>query len=349
MREVYILFKKTSLSLLVFSVMVLSIMTIVFNGCSPTQQVTQQVVITYSSIHVPEEGGVNFEKITDETADKPLKPKIGRYETTGRLYWWVNPYFDISKGGDRLAYLSMRNNNTANIYVKSLTDRSGAQQRTFSSSDVESVTFSQNGEQLCFTRKNNTQHQIYVTSSTQGTIVQQISGSGVSDYAPRYLGNDVIFFSRSEGNSYSIWSYNMNKGSLMYYSTGMTPYPINDEEYLCSRTNSTNNIEIWKVNFVKGTESIILSLDNRSCTTASLSPDGKWIVFVANTPTSGTVKENLDVYVIRADGTQLTQLTYHQGHDLSPVWSPDGKYIYFLSQRGTETGDYNIWKMNFNL
>ena len=53
--------------------------------------------------------------------------------------------------------------------------------------------------------------------------------------------------------------------------------------------------------------------------------------------------------MVRSDGSQMTQLTYHRGHDLSPVWSPDGKSIYFLSQRGTENGAYNIWKMNFDL
>ena len=53
--------------------------------------------------------------------------------------------------------------------------------------------------------------------------------------------------------------------------------------------------------------------------------------------------------MVRTDGSRLTQLTYHEGHDLSPVWAPDGKSIYFLSQRGSEKGIYNIWKMNFDL
>lgn len=343
MRKLYFLIKKANLPMLGFSVLMLTFMVSLFYGCST------QEVITYSSIHVPEEGGVNFEKITDENADKIITPNIGRYESTGRLYWWASPYFDISRTGDKLAFMSSRNNNTINIYVKSLIDRGGAQQRTFSSSNVLGVAFSQNGEQLCFSRQNGQNNQIFVTSATQGTIVQQVSGSGVTDLSPRYLGDDIIFFSRSEGNNYSIWSHNMNKGSLTYYCAGMTPYPTNNEEFLCTRVNSSNNIEIWKVNYVKGTESIVMSLDNRSCTTASLSPDGKWIVFVSNTPTTGSIKENLDIYVVRIDGTQLTQLTYHQGHDLSPVWSSDGKFIYFLSQRGTEKGDYNIWKMNFNL
>ncbi len=100
---------------------------------------------------------------------------------------------------------------------------------------------------------------------------------------------------------------------------------------------------------MKGSESIILSQENRSFTTASMSPDGKWILFAANTTKKPGVPENIDIYVVRADGSQLTQLTYHHGHDLSPVWAPDGKSIYFLSQRGSEKGLYNIWKMNFTL
>ena len=28
------------------------------------------------------------------------------------------------------------------------------------------------------------------------------------------------------------------------------------------------------------------------------------------------------------------QLTYHAADDLSPVWGRDGRYIYFVSQRG---------------
>lgn len=44
----------------------------------------------------------------------------------------------------------------------------------------------------------------------------------------------------------------------------------------------------------------------------------------------------------------MIQLTYHAADDLSPVWSKDGKSIYFISQRGSTDGIANIWKMEFN-
>ena len=58
---------------------------------------------------------------------------------------------------------------------------------------------------------------------------------------------------------------------------------------------------------------------------------------------------NTDIFVCKPDGTQLMQLTYHAADDLSPVWSRDGKYIYFISQRGSATATANVWRMNFSL
>ena len=46
---------------------------------------------------------------------------------------------------------------------------------------------------------------------------------------------------------------------------------------------------------------------------------------------------NTDLFACHVDGTHLVQLTYHAADDLSPVWSQDGKYIYFISQRGSAT------------
>lgn len=302
--------------------------------------------IDTSMTNVPEEGGTTFIKITSEENDQLIVPNI-TYDGM-RLRWWANPYFAVSSDGTKFAYLGSHNKRS-NIFVKSFSSRTGAQQRTFNGL-AQDLCFSPQGDTICFTQYNTPYSNLFLTSAVQGSIMQQVTSGSVNDYAPAFTPNGkLVFFSRAEGDHYSIWSYNRQTGIFSNYCYGITPFPIGDKEFLCSRQNSQNNYEIWRVNYVTGSESIVLSMENRSFTTASLSPNGRWILFAANTQKKPNVPENIDIYVIRADGSQLTQLTYHQGHDLSPVWAPDGKSIYFLSQRGSDKGVYNIWKMNFNL
>ena len=53
--------------------------------------------------------------------------------------------------------------------------------------------------------------------------------------------------------------------------------------------------------------------------------------------------------MVRKDGTGFIQLTYHPADDCCPVWSEDGKYIYFISSRANDNDAFNIWKMRFDL
>jgi len=52
---------------------------------------------------------------------------------------------------------------------------------------------------------------------------------------------------------------------------------------------------------------------------------------------------NFDIYTIRADGSELTNLTNDPARDANPIWSPDGKHIAFESDR---TGIMQIYLMD---
>ncbi|MDE0481144.1 MAG: hypothetical protein OXI67_01075 [Candidatus Poribacteria bacterium] len=65
------------------------------------------------------------------------------------------------------------------------------------------------------------------------------------------------------------------------------------------------------------------------------SPDGRHIVFGRNL---GPVAEprqlqQLDIFIINADGSNEKRLTFHPKIDFAPTWSPDGQHIAFVSTR----------------
>jgi len=67
------------------------------------------------------------------------------------------------------------------------------------------------------------------------------------------------------------------------------------------------------------------------------SPDGSKIAF--HSPRAGGLPE---IYVIDADGANLTRLTYNDAADGFPAWSPDGSRIAFASERD---GNWEIYVM----
>jgi dipeptidyl aminopeptidase/acylaminoacyl peptidase len=78
------------------------------------------------------------------------------------------------------------------------------------------------------------------------------------------------------------------------------------------------------------------------------SPDGKWISYTLTTIDSLKDSRNSDIWMISWDGTQDIQLTSSPDAESHARWSPDGRYISFISSRqATETiKGSQIWLMD---
>jgi dipeptidyl aminopeptidase/acylaminoacyl peptidase len=72
---------------------------------------------------------------------------------------------------------------------------------------------------------------------------------------------------------------------------------------------------------------------------AQVSPDGKWAVYTVATPDMEANRNASNVWLVPVSGGEAIQLT-QSGHDLSAVWSPDGKTIAFLSSRSGNSQVY---------
>ena len=75
------------------------------------------------------------------------------------------------------------------------------------------------------------------------------------------------------------------------------------------------------------------------------SPDGKWVAYTVARAIKDTDKNDTDVWMVSWDGQQQIQVTSTPESESSPRWSPDGKYLSFLSSRQGSKGS-QIWLLN---
>jgi dipeptidyl aminopeptidase/acylaminoacyl peptidase len=83
----------------------------------------------------------------------------------------------------------------------------------------------------------------------------------------------------------------------------------------------------------------------KSVSDPQVSPDGQWVAYVLSTPDSVKDKSDTDIWMISWDGKESVRLTASPEAETRPRWTPDGKYLTFLSSR-YETKSSQIWRMN---
>ena len=78
---------------------------------------------------------------------------------------------------------------------------------------------------------------------------------------------------------------------------------------------------------------------------AQISPDGHWVAYTLTSIDSAKDKRNTDIWMVSWDGMQDIQLTNSAEDETQPRWSPDGKYLSFLSSR-EDAKDNQLWLMD---
>ncbi len=103
----------------------------------------------------------------------------------------------------------------------------------------------------------------------------------------------------------------------------------------------------------------------QSTVPAELSPDGKWVAYMVAdnrkrivSPVSQSEERyartgvswfaiGVDIFISNTESGETQNLTQGNGNNWSPVWSPNGRYLGFLSDRGS-SGQANLWVWEAN-
>src|SRR3954469_3133049 len=78
-----------------------------------------------------------------------------------------------------------------------------------------------------------------------------------------------------------------------------------------------------------------------------ISPDGKWVAYTLSTIDAAADKSDTDIWMASWDGSQQMRMTSSPDGENAPRWSPDGRYLAFLSSRtGGKARGAQVWLLD---
>jgi eukaryotic-like serine/threonine-protein kinase len=194
---------------------------------------------------------------------------------------------------------------------------------------------------------------VYVSGETgnQDIYSQRIGGSNAlnitkesteDDREPAYSpdGEQIVF--RSERDSGGLYLMGATGESVRRLTDfGYDPVWSADgkeiifaTENIISGYGRDNTSQLWSVNVADGQKKMLFKGD---AVQPSVSPHNTRIAYWAFNETS-----QRDLWTISIGGGEPNAVTSDAPIDWNPVWSPDGNYLYFSSDRG---GSMNIWRV----
>ncbi|MCG6957116.1 MAG: serine/threonine-protein kinase [Gemmatimonadetes bacterium] len=91
---------------------------------------------------------------------------------------------------------------------------------------------------------------------------------------------------------------------------------------------------LWTLDLASGQDRELLATD---AVLPAWSPDGRWVAY-----THRSEETLASLWLVPARGGEPARMTDDGGNDWGCTWSPDGRYLYFTSDRG---GSMNLWRL----
>jgi len=185
-------------------------------------------------------------------------------------------------------------------------------------------------------------HQVVLDGFKRNAILQEFpwpDGEGSDGPGtPRVLTNSIgfdrqpvyspdgkhVLFSSNRAGSIDLWLVERTTGQLRQLTDDPAhdwdPAFSPDSKHILWSSNRGGHMEVWISN-LDGSSARQVTQDGRDAENPTMTPDGEWIVYASAND------QKIGLWKIRPDGTDAVRL--HEGTDLIPEVSPDGRYALF--------------------
>ncbi len=211
----------------------------------------------------------------------------------------------LSPTGDALVYVTVKKGQHK-IFLMNLSEMIPTALTDGGDDGDDEPTWSPDGKRIAFMRGDpRDKKDLYITGRKGGTPMMLLSGK---DDEPRYAGTPswspdgktiALSSDRRLGKGATLWLVDVRTGRL--------------KQLTRPRPGASYIRDLYP----------------------SWSPDGTRLAFASNRHASSSDRaDDYDLYSIAADGSGLVRLTDDPGVAVDPCYSPDGKRLYFSSNRG---------------
>jgi len=277
-----------------------------------------------------------------------MRMNIWVYDTKSKKSLQVTKFddFDISflsagkkdlvfeKGG-KLYLMDAATNNHKEVVVKVVSDLSIEMPRTKDvSKNISNMTASPEGKRIVFEARG----ELFNVPVKEGYVLNMTQSSGAFDQNPAWSpdGKNIAYWSDKSGE-YELFLQDADMKNAAKMLTkrgkgfGYKPNWSPDSKKIAF-IDETNNISIIDVASgivtVAGNTEWNVGHGSRFGYTISWSPDSKWLAF-----RQGLNNANNAIFIYNVVSKKLNQATSGFFEDSSPVFSTDGKYLFYLTNR----------------